>query len=61
MRVAAMIVGTLIAIAILIAFRWQISATPGFVYRLDRWTGGAVVCDLSTVHRIDCQEIQFAR
>jgi hypothetical protein len=48
--------GALIAIAILIAFRWQISATTGVVYRLDRWTGHAVSCDMS--YR-DCQEIQF--
>jgi hypothetical protein len=44
MRVAAAIViaGALIAIAVLIAFRWQISAATGVVYRLDRWTGHAV-------------------
>jgi hypothetical protein len=45
MRVAAAIViaGALIAIAVLIAFRWQISAATGVVYRLDRWTGHAVL------------------
>jgi hypothetical protein len=60
MRVAAAIViaGALIAIAVLIAFRWQISAATGVVYRLDRWTGHAVVCDLTYV---DCREIRFAR
>jgi hypothetical protein len=48
--------GALIALAILIVFRWQISAATGVVYRLDRWTGHAVACDMS--YR-DCQEIQF--
>jgi hypothetical protein len=56
MRVAVVIASALIAIAILIVFRWQISAATGVVYRLDRWTGHAVACDMS--YR-DCQEIQF--
>jgi hypothetical protein len=45
--VAVAIAGALIAIAVLIAFRWQISAATGVVFRLDKWTGHAVVCDLS--------------
>ena len=47
MRIAVVIASTLIAIAILIVFRWQISAATGVVYRLDRWTGHAVACDMS--------------
>jgi hypothetical protein len=43
-----------LAAAILIVFRWQISAAPGRVYRLDRWTGHITVCDLSQVHYENC-------
>jgi hypothetical protein len=45
--VAVVIAGTLIAIAILIAFRWQIAASTDVVYRLDRWTGNIVACELN--------------
>jgi hypothetical protein len=52
---AAAIIGVLLAAAILIVFRWQISAVQGlpketgpglqgYVYRLDRWTGSITVC-----------------
>jgi hypothetical protein len=42
---AIALAGALIAIAILIVFRWQISAaTGGVVYRLDRWTGNIEFC-----------------
>jgi hypothetical protein len=61
MRIAILIAGALIAASLLIAFRWQISAATGFVYRLDRWTGSVTACDLSMAHRIDCEEIRFAR
>jgi hypothetical protein len=53
---AVVIAGALIAIAMLIVFRWQISAATGVVYRLDRWTGHAIGCDLS--YR-DCREVLF--
>jgi hypothetical protein len=58
MRIAVVIASALIALAILIVFRWQLGAATGVVYRLDRWTGHAVACDMS--YR-DCQEIQFER
>lgn len=60
MRIAVgvVIAGALIVIAILIVFRWQISAATGVVYRLDRWTGHAAVCDLSYRDR---REILFER
>jgi hypothetical protein len=45
--IAIMIAGSLIAAAILLAFRWQITAATGVVYRLDRWTGHIVACELS--------------
>ena len=45
--IAIVIAGVLIAVAILIAFRWQISAATGVVYRLDRWTGDVIACELS--------------
>jgi hypothetical protein len=45
--VAIVIAGTLIAIAILVAFRWQITAATGIVYRLDRWTGDIVACEIN--------------
>jgi len=42
----AIIIGAvMIAVAILIVFRWEI-ASPG-VMRLDRWTGTVVLCDVS--------------
>jgi len=61
MRVALAIVisGVLIATAILIAFRWQISAGPGFVYRMDMWTGSVVSCGVA--NPLGCHEIRFAQ
>jgi hypothetical protein len=52
--VAIVIAGALVAIAILVALRWQITAASGYVYRLDRWTGHITVCGWQDVHRIDC-------
>jgi len=50
----------LLAASILIAFRWQISAAPGRVYRLDGWTGHVTVCDIG-VHDYLCQPIEFEK
>ena len=47
LRIAVLIAGLLIAAAILISFRWQISAATGVVYRLDRWTGNIIACELN--------------
>jgi hypothetical protein len=44
--VAIVIAGALIAIAILVGFRWQITAATGIVYRLDQWTGNIVGCEV---------------
>jgi hypothetical protein len=49
-----LLAGCLVAIAILIAFRWQITAAPGFVYRLDRWSGHVNACELSNLNLADC-------
>jgi hypothetical protein len=43
--IAIVIVGAFIATAIVVAFRWQIVASGGDVYRLDRWTGRIVECN----------------
>ena len=50
--VAIVIAGALVALAVLITFRWDISALPGgpsppgnSIYRLDRWTGTVTKCD----------------
>ena len=59
--VAIVLAGALIAASLLIVFRWQISAVPGFIYRLDTWAGTTIRCDLGIVGRIDCQQIDFAR
>jgi hypothetical protein len=45
--IAVVIAGALVAVAILIAFRWHISAATGVVYRLDRWSGRIIACELS--------------
>ena len=45
--IVSLIAGALIAVAVLIVFRWQISAATGVVYRLDRWTGDIVACELN--------------
>ena len=45
--VATLIAGIVIAVAILIAFRYEISAAIGVVYRLDRWSGQITACELS--------------
>jgi hypothetical protein len=42
--IAIVIAGLLLAGAILFVFRWQISATPGVVYELDRWNGDIFIC-----------------
>lgn len=55
--VAIVIAGLLIAGAIGFAFRWQISAANGIVYRLDRWNGHVVACLLSSAP--DCQGISM--
>ena len=41
---AIVIAAALIAAAILIVFRWEVSAATGVVYRIDRWTGHIAVC-----------------
>jgi hypothetical protein len=45
--VATLVAGIMIATAILIAFRYEISAATGVVYRLDRWSGQITACELS--------------
>jgi hypothetical protein len=45
--IAIVIAGVLIAAAVLIAQRWEISAATGVVYRLDRWTGDILACELN--------------
>ena len=45
--VATLIAGVVIAVAILFAFRYEISAATGVVYRLDRWSGQITACELS--------------
>jgi hypothetical protein len=57
--IAIVIIGILIAIAILIAFRWEISAGPGFVYRLDRWTGNVIGCGVA--NPLGCRDVPFAQ
>jgi hypothetical protein len=42
------IAGTLIAIAILIAGRWEIFGSASGVWRLDRWTGAVQLCHYDT-------------
>lgn len=44
--IAVAIAGAMIAGAILIALRWEISASDNWVYRLDRWTGRTLACPL---------------
>jgi hypothetical protein len=59
--IAVLIAGVVIAVEILLAFRWQISAAPGFVYRLDRWTGTIMRCDLSTFGYVNCADIPLPK
>jgi hypothetical protein len=42
------IAGALIAIAVLIIGRWDISGTTNGVWRLDRWSGDIQVCVAGT-------------
>jgi hypothetical protein len=56
--IAIVIAGVLIAAAILITLRWEISAATGVVYRLDRWTGAVTVCTLG--QPIECWRVPFA-
>jgi hypothetical protein len=45
--IAIVIAGLLIATAVMLAFHWQISGTDNGVYRLDRWTGHVISCNLA--------------
>jgi len=55
---AAVIIGALIAAAILIVFRWQISAgPPSRVYRLDRWNGTVILCYEQSGGRFGCEQV----
>ena len=42
--IAIVLAGIIIAAAILLAFRWDITVERGVVYRLDRWTGRVTAC-----------------
>jgi hypothetical protein len=55
---AIVIAGLLIAAAILISLRWEISAATGVVYRLDRWTGAVMVCTVGLP--VECWRVPFA-
>jgi len=57
---AIVVAGALVAIAILLAFRWQISSATGVVYRLDGWTGHVAICEVG-VHDYRCQPIEFEK
>ena len=59
--IAVLIAGALVAVAILIAFRWHISAATGVVYRLDRWTGHIAVCDLTNAAGGFCSQVMKSR
>jgi len=57
---AIVVAGALVAIAILLAFRWQISSATGVVYRLDGWTGHVAICEVG-VHDYRFQPIEFEK
>ncbi len=44
--VALLCAGVLIALAIVVSGRWQISVAPGQIYRLDEWTGRVTACNV---------------
>jgi hypothetical protein len=48
--VAIVLASAILAAAILVTFRWEISA-PNYIYVLDRWTGNVSICtDSATDH-----------
>jgi hypothetical protein len=58
--IASILVGAaMIAAALLVVFRWEIT-TPhvGLVYRLDRWTGNVALCqpDSGSSHHVQCED-----
>lgn len=48
-NLAIILAGALIAFAVALTGRWQVSAAPGGLYRLDRWTGAVSACDTAGV------------
>jgi len=55
--IAIMVAGALVAVAVMMVFRWQISAaTGGVVYRLDRWTGNIEFC---MTYKDPCRPVGF--
>jgi hypothetical protein len=66
---AGFLIGTLIvAVAILLASRWQVTSTLNSVYLLDRWTGAIVACKESMPHNlhhlpsiVDCNPVVEGR
>ena len=50
--IAIVIAGALIAAAILLGFRWEISGTAAGVFWLDRWTGHLKSCNLSACYDV---------
>ena len=55
--VAILCGAVLIAVAILVAFRWQIAPAGSLraVHRLDRWTGNVTLCQLTGQLSFECK------
>lgn len=53
--VAIILAGLLLAAAIAVVFRWQVTADSSGVYLLDRWTGHVAECRQPILGRqMDC-------
>lgn len=50
---AVLAAGVMIAVAILVAGRWEIASSNTEVYRLDRWTGAVVACGSDPADRAE--------
>ena len=51
--IAVVLSGALIAAAVLFTFRWELAAFGGQAYRLDRWTGAIVACNVPSQNLVD--------
>jgi hypothetical protein len=53
--VSIIVAGALIAIAILIVGRWEISSGGNAVWQVDRWTGNIRVCGMGS-SKLNCHD-----
>lgn len=49
--------GAVIAMAILVTFRWEVGSSAGMTVRLDRWTGEIIGCNAPSQMIVDASSL----